>query len=554
MFKRGPDMPGDSPETPIGPNDASISQIPNGEEAWKLLDVVYDGTSTPQQRQRLEQLAIASPAIARLCLRAGHLWYGLQLHNRHSQVADEVGLEHLERTEGAVDGGGLNETMILPALREAEGIKPGDRDPLLDALPSDAPPQWVYVPEPRTRWPWAVAAAAGLALAVTGLSIWALRPAAPTIAINPNARPSTLQSNGVDPPSRPPVASTQPARPDAVISALAAAEFETGSADPGSPLSSGKIVALTRGAAELTFDSGATVVVTAPARFQVVGRNALVLDSGSVAAHVPPPAVGFRVQAPGLAVVDQGTNFGVKTSDGQSSETAVFDGKVQAIATNTDRQAVAIPVQLTAGQAVRNDAETAGRPEVIAFNPSQYNRDVSKVRVPLRLPASGEGVVPGEIDSNWRIISSPRNATGKPRPVYAVSKTAKFARSYQKAAPGRVWISPDAETADVPVGVYVYQTTIDLTGFDPQGVQLAAHIFADNEVTEFRVNGSKMWTALSADPLSVGYDLDFSQFHLKSGPNSIEIFVRNTAPADQPVSPTGISVTWNGSAYGLVRR
>lgn len=545
-------MSGDNRQPRFGPDDANIAQIPGGEEAWKILDAVFDGHSTAEQRKRLEQMVVASPVIARLCLRAGHLWYGLQVHNRHSQVAEEFGLEHLERTEGAVDSGGLNETMILPALREAETMNRSYRDPLMDAIPPDAPQQWIYVPEQKSRRPWAVAAAAAIALFATGLSIWVTRPSKPPVVLNTGSDPIATEP---DPIRLPTVATTQSVRPDAVITGLAAAEFESGGADPGRPLSPGQTMALTRGAAELTFDSGATVVVTAPARFQVVGRNAMVLDSGSIAAHVPPPAVGFRVQAPGLAVVDQGTNFGVKTDGVRLSETAVFDGKVEAVATNVQRQAVAVPVQLTAGQAVRQDASaSASRPERIAFNPGQYNRDVAKIRVPLVLPASGENVAPGEIDPRWQLVSSPKDKSGTPRPLYATTKTAKSAKSYEKSAPGHVWLSPDPETSDIPIGLYVFRTTIDLSGCDPKEIDLSARVFVDNEIAEVRTNGGSLAVAAGTNPQMAGYQLNLSSLPWKTGVNTVDFVVRNTGPAGKNVSPTGLSISWGGSAFALVRR
>ncbi|MDB5327550.1 MAG: FecR protein [Phycisphaerales bacterium] len=545
-------MPGDNPKSRLGPDDALIARIPDGEEAWKLLDAVLDGQATPAERQRLEQLAVASPPVARLCIRMVHLWYGLQLHNRHSQVADEVGLEQLELTEGTVESG-LNETMILPALREADSRRSEFQDPLLDAIPPDAPPEMIYVPERPSRWPRALAAAAAaIALGMAGLSVWLLRPVPHPVAIAPPA----TQPVTVTPPTIvvPPVAPTQPARPDAIISALAGAVFDGQAADPGGPLSPGRTMDLTRGAAELTFDSGATVVITAPAKFRVVGRNALVLDTGSIAAHVPPPAVGFRVQAPGLAVVDQGTNFGVRTTDGDSAaETAVFDGKVEAVATNAGKEPIAIPIQLTAGQAVRHDANnSAGKPEPIAFTPAQYNRDVSQIRLPLTLPDTGRGVKPGEPDPLWQIVSVPNDPAFTPTAAVTLGKPLKW---YEKQYPGLTWVSVGADSPEVPDGQFVFRTTIDLTDFDPATVQLTAKAVVDDEILEIRTNGSRLPIQNSRKQGNFSaYDLDLSKLTWKSGANEVDFVVRNAANRGATTSPVGLSMRWAGTASPLVRR
>ena len=46
---------------------------------------------------------------------------------------------------------------------------------------------------------------------------------------------------------------------------------------------------------------------------------AMTLESGSLAAHVPPSAIGFRVDGADMTVIDQGTDFGVRPDQYESA-------------------------------------------------------------------------------------------------------------------------------------------------------------------------------------------------------------------------------------------
>src|SRR5690606_25628837 len=66
---------------------------------------------------------------------------------------------------------------------------------------------------------------------------------------------------------------------------------------------------LKRGAAQLTFSDGATVVLEAPARIHLESSNRARLERGRLFAQVPASAVGFTIDTPATRVVDLGTAF-----------------------------------------------------------------------------------------------------------------------------------------------------------------------------------------------------------------------------------------------------
>ncbi len=103
------------------------------------------------------------------------------------------------------------------------------------------------------------------------------------------------------------------------------AAFQTGSA-----LQHGQRVELASGFAEITFDSGAQVLLEGPAALDVNSAWDAVLVRGSLKASVPTEAIGFRVSSPSVDVVDLGTEFSMVAEEGGATEVFVLKGSVQA--------------------------------------------------------------------------------------------------------------------------------------------------------------------------------------------------------------------------------
>jgi hypothetical protein len=89
---------------------------------------------------------------------------------------------------------------------------------------------------------------------------------------------------------------------------------------------------LQHGFIKLTYDSGANVVIEAPAEFTPLSTTKLLLHKGQAFAHVPTHAIGFTIDTPGSSIVDLGTEFGVYAGEQNSSEVHVVQGKVNLIA------------------------------------------------------------------------------------------------------------------------------------------------------------------------------------------------------------------------------
>lgn len=85
---------------------------------------------------------------------------------------------------------------------------------------------------------------------------------------------------------------------------------------------------LQSGSATLVFTSGARVTLRGPAKFALNSPLRGFLRSGELTAYCPPAARGFTVGAPGCAVVDLGTEFGMRVDPGGRTRVYVKRGRV----------------------------------------------------------------------------------------------------------------------------------------------------------------------------------------------------------------------------------
>ena len=125
----------------------------------------------------------------------------------------------------------------------------------------------------------------------------------------------------------------------------------------GSRLGQGTL-RLAEGLAALKFDSGAEVILEAPATLELFDSMNCRLAAGTAVSDIPDSALGFRIKTPTADVVDYGTRFAVSVFEGTGeTHTQVIEGKVQV----EDAKSGEV-VELTTGQRNTVLGETFGKP------------------------------------------------------------------------------------------------------------------------------------------------------------------------------------------------
>ena len=99
---------------------------------------------------------------------------------------------------------------------------------------------------------------------------------------------------------------------------------------PGDGLRKGQRLELAQGFAELTFDSGAQIVLEGPASLELASAWNATLHRGRLKANVPPEAMGFSISNPAVEIVDLGTEFSMVADGTNSADVLVVKGMIEA--------------------------------------------------------------------------------------------------------------------------------------------------------------------------------------------------------------------------------
>ncbi len=177
--------------------------------------------------------------------------------------------------------------------------------------------------EPRRRWSTiaAVAAAAAiLAGSIVGIGI-TLRPRAVRAPSNPNE---------VEPPR-----STRIAIDDglAIVVKLEDVAWNGPATSEGAMIGAGRL-RIRSGRATLAMLTGVSLDIVGPAEIELVSDDRVICHQGNVRARVPGWLAGFVISGPGSAIVDMGTEFGIKVGPDGKLLGKVFEGRVEAAVLN----------------------------------------------------------------------------------------------------------------------------------------------------------------------------------------------------------------------------
>lgn len=121
----------------------------------------------------------------------------------------------------------------------------------------------------------------------------------------------------------------------------------------GDYVSIGRPFALDAGLLEITYETGAKVILQGPVTYAVASANSGFLSSGKLVGKMTTEkAKGFAVGTPTATVVDLGTEFGVEVDDQGGTRSHVFAGTVRVMLTGTDSASQSQTMDLHANDSV----------------------------------------------------------------------------------------------------------------------------------------------------------------------------------------------------------
>jgi hypothetical protein len=240
----------------------------------------------------------------------------------------------------------LNETMVMPAIL-LPPQKPEPANPpieaLLPAIPVRRSLHWLLF------WNNSSLRVAAVVISVlAGALFWSIyhKTSGSNAPANQTAE-SLPRQKTPDQPTAPPAPET-PAI--AQIGLDLNSQFDIHIA-PASPLPPGPHV-LQSGIVQLKLSTGASIVLEAPAQFEILPGTRFSLTSGRLTAVVPHGSAGLTVETPDMRAVDLGTEFAVQVTPEDKTHLEVFRGSVRA-ETKLDASGVFSSKIVTAAQSVR---------------------------------------------------------------------------------------------------------------------------------------------------------------------------------------------------------
>jgi hypothetical protein len=343
---------------------------------------------------------------------------------------------------------------------------------------------------------------------------------------------------------------------------------------PAYPAFTGDAVALGRrydlasGFMEITYDTGATVVLQGPAVYEVESASGGFLSLGKLAARVESRESSvkssdrqrngsqlstlnsrlFSVRTPTAIVTDLGTEFGVEVEKSGTTKSHVFRGRIDVRPVGGGIQDPK-PVLLGENESATVDARPSGPVAVVRReNPSTAPAFAVRLpqRVPIKLFSTGIGLKEGEPDPRWQIVI--KRGDSSPQPRAAVVATA--AREYLTNDPARSqWLSTSGDLSPAPRGTYTFRTTFDLADASPEWTVLRGRFLADNRVEAIRLNNHRV-SVPKHESIA-----PFDQYHsfvaakgFVAGRNVLEIDVYNLQSSQGTLTPMALRVELEGAA------
>jgi hypothetical protein len=316
----------------------------------------------------------------------------------------------------------------------------------------------------------------------------------------------------------------------------------------------GRRYALASGLLEISYDSGAKIILQGPCTYQVKSGIGGYLSLGKLTARVEKRGAAngerdnspanqrspisnhrssnpvFTVRTPTAIVSDLGTEFAVEVDKSGASRAHVFLGAVEVRPANSGS---AKPLSLLANESARVDL---GKDRAIVVREAgrqrAFVREMPK-SLPIVLFNSGVGLRKGDLDPHWQVVA--RSDDPRFKPQAAVVVRAGSSVDLENDPARSQWLSPLGDVVLPEDVTYVFRTTFELTGTSFSRASLRGKFIADDRVVAIRLNGRSLNVPLQHDGEPFRY---WTKFHASKGfvkgTNVLEIDVLNANPLTSP--------------------
>jgi hypothetical protein len=289
--------------------------------------------------------------------------------------------------------------------------------------------------------------------------------------------------------------------------------------------------ALASGLMEISYDSGAKVILQGPCIYEVESRAGGYLTVGRLTAKVTKrpnsgrpapksqtasalsgyPSAVFVVRTPAAIVTDLGTEFGVEVDKSGVSRAHVFLGRVEV-------RAVGGPNTKAVSLGANESAQVEGGKGQAAVPVRQSGLRRAFVRempksLPIALFNTGVGLKKGDPDPHWQIIA--RSDDPKFKPHAAVVRGLREDIFLEDDPSRSQWLSLAVGDVSFPEDVvYVFRTTFNLTGMVPSKAVLRGKFLADDRLVGIRLNGRRIPVPRHRDGMPF---LEWTSFQISAG-------------------------------------
>lgn len=554
------------------------------EELFELAFAVCDNRADDEQIDRLEQLLTSEPSFPLLYLQCLELH--ADMHRRalagHGEIEEqeESGSQKLETpppfTDAAADAVSLDEDSMAPAHPPI----------VLDLSRTVAPSSGFIIPGGAVFSYGVSAMVIGVGLFIAWMST--VSNGVPIQQLAEQTRPKI--ATNLDAPVEPAV------RFVGRVTGMAECQWaNAGSAvEELADVPLNQSFNLTAGLLEMTYDTGAKVILEGPCSYRVDSRHGGYLALGKLTAAVekqeagePPsdsergassrlsnrptsasPPSLFAVRTPSAIVTDMGTEFGLEVDASGASRADVFRGKIELrIAEDEDRGMRSSDdrvISLRENESARVEVGNRGRRLVIgrAANSTAFHRQMPR-RMPFVTHNTGIGLCEGDLDPHWELTArsddlkfSPRSAVVtavRVREMIEGSTNTKYAAHLANDRVKSQWISLDGDMPNLPEKTtYTFRTAFELKNVQLKTAVLRMRFLADDHLTAVRLNGKNIevpahgWSTLFVEWRECKATHGFVE-----GTNVLEFDVHNGGYPGATVnsqSPVALRVELQGSA------